>query len=98
MDVSIDETIRGEPPLLAAIDQANKILEMEMGNSAELVKVHWSLLPDDRQRKLLGLRISDWTGSVEARFGLDEFANRRQLQGRLRWLWGDLLQIRSHEQ
>jgi hypothetical protein len=95
--LELDPAIEANPDLLAAVRRANELLEVELGRSSGLVSASWKLLHDDRDRALLRLTISDWTGSVYAVFTPDDLKDAWKTQGRMIRLWGDLLQIRSHE-
>ena len=94
--VTIDPDVKRIPGLASAIDRANEQLDVELGRSSDLVSGSWLLTQDDRDRTVVLLTISDWTGQVESRFAPDELRNEWHMQGRLIRLWGDLLQIRSH--
>lgn len=95
--LELDPAIEANPDLLAAVRRANELLEVELGRSSGLVSASWKLLYDDRDRILLRLTISDWTGSVYTIFTPDDLKDAWKTQGRISWLWGDLLQIRSHK-
>jgi hypothetical protein len=95
--IEIDPAIQADPSLLLSIRRANELLDIEVGRSAGLVSAAWSLLRDDRDRPLVRLVISDWSGHADAVFTPDDLKNMDRLQGRMIRLWGDLLQIRSHQ-
>ncbi|HYT92543.1 MAG TPA: hypothetical protein VEL76_27755 [Gemmataceae bacterium] len=97
-DVVIQDAIRNDPETLATVEQATQLLEAELGSAASLVKAEWVSELDEHGRRVIALTLSDWTGAVGTRFGLEELKNQHQAQARLHALWGDLLQVRSHEQ
>src|SRR5438309_1056857 len=86
-----------QAPHLALLQQATDLLAEIAGRSAPLVTVAWDQTEDARQRPVYTLRISDWTGEVSAPFTPAELRSTRQLRSRLNWLFGDLLQVRSHK-
>ncbi len=96
-EVVIPDAIRSDQAILALVEQATRLLETELGPSADLVKVEWSAELEGG-RRVLDLTLSDWTGAVQAQFAPDELKNQAHAQVRLHMLWGDLLQVRSHEQ
>jgi hypothetical protein len=98
MKIERDEAISKDPALAAAVDEASKLLEQELGPSAATVRARWTLSEDSSGRPLVDLSVSDWTGSVGYRFAAPELSNKNHMQLRLHRLWGDLLQVRSHYQ
>jgi hypothetical protein len=96
-NVEIDPAIQADPSLLSSVRRGNELLEVELGRSAGLVSAAWSLLRDGRDHPLVRLEISDWTGHAGAVFTPEDLKNADLLQGRMIRLWGDLLQIRSHQ-
>jgi hypothetical protein len=98
MHVNVQEKIRNNPELASAVVQATNLLEAEVGQSNGSVTADWNLIRDDSGRNLIGLTLSDFTGSVAAQFTHDEIMQSPRVEGRLVRLWGDLLQVRSHKQ
>lgn len=98
MKVAIEDSIQQDPRLSSAISRAQETLAEELGPSAESVTAFWGLERDDRGRPLVILRLSDFTGSAQDRFSLEEFDDSWRLRTRLHRLWGDLLQDRSDKQ
>jgi hypothetical protein len=96
-NVEIDPAIQADPSLLLSVRRANELLDVELGRSAGLVSAAWSLLRDDRDRPLVRLAISDWTGTADTVFTPADLGDGDRLWDRLNWLWGDLLQVRSHK-
>jgi hypothetical protein len=96
--LTVDQSIRTDPQLAADVSSATDIVEDELGKSAEHVEAEWRLTSDHSDRKLLILRLSDWTGAVEGEFAPDELRNPEHMRRRVVRLWGDLLQVRAHEQ
>lgn len=98
MKVAASDVLDRRPDLSRAVDEASKLLERVIGPSAHFVTAAWDLTEDDRGHPLIGLEVSDWTGSVGYRFAVAELSNEPHLRRRLHRLWGDLLQVRSHVQ
>ena len=95
--LTIDPRIEADDRLRSLVDNANRLLESELGPSGDTVSASWQL-EDNQGRSQLWLEIEDWTGRVKTKFSLEELASPRQTSARLVRLWGDLLQIRSHRQ
>lgn len=95
--LELDPTIEANPDLLAAVRWPNEQLEVELDRSSGPVSTSWRLLHDDRDRPLLRLTISDWTGNASTVFTPDDLKDAWKTQGRMIRLWGDLLQVRSHK-
>lgn len=98
MRVEKEASIGQDEQLEAAIDEASKILERELGQSAATARARWSLIQDQKGRPAISLTVSDWTGAVEYRFAPAELKNTSHMELRLHRLWGDLLQVHSHHQ
>src|SRR5438309_1732143 len=98
MTSTIDKKIENDTDLALAIQGASSILEGILGRSKDVVTAEWHLGRDGRNRPFVELLLSDFSGSVAARFSSDELRKKEHLEKRLNWLWGDLLQIRSRKQ
>jgi hypothetical protein len=99
--LTIDPRIEADDRLRSLVDKANRLLDSELGPSADTVSASWQLdelLEDNQGRSQLWLEIEDWTGRANTKFSLEELASPRQASARLVRLWGDLLQVRAHEQ
>jgi hypothetical protein len=97
MNEIIQPSIRENPHLASSVSRASRLLEAELGPSTGGVTAEWSRTRDARGRPLLELKISDFSGAVNAQFAPEELTNESQVQSRLIRLWGDLLQVRSHK-
>ncbi len=66
------------------------------------LKAEWDVGTDANNQLCIILRLSDSFGAATATFSSKEMSdwteNPNHLKNRLHWLWGDLLQSRSHEQ
>ncbi len=82
----------------ALLQQATKRLEEVVGPATAWVVAVWDRAEDARGRSVYTLRISDWEGAVSATFTPDELRSRTQDRYYWHRLWGDLLQVRSHQQ
>ena len=76
-------------------EKATSLLEEVIGATAEPVTAEWDRGENARMRSVVVLRLSDFSGSVTGIFDLEELEEPEELSSRLRFLWGDLLQIRS---
>jgi hypothetical protein len=97
---TIDPFIDADPLLRPLVKNANEILERTIGPaSSPGVSAEWKLVTDPQKRSLLQLCLSDFTGSVPpAAFAPDELKSDWHTRGRMLRLWGDLLEVRSHQQ
>lgn len=98
MKVNYADLIESRPDLLDFAKAASETLEARSGPSAPQIRASWDVGQDDQGRDLVGLEISDWTGSVGYRFSPEELANPIHMKSRLDRLWGDLLMVQSHAQ
>jgi hypothetical protein len=97
MKAVIAKEIDGDPSIGPAVAEANNLLSSILGPSAGLVSAKWTIENGSAGRKLISLSLSDWTGSVSARFAPEDLARPYQLYSRLDRLWGELLKVRSHQ-
>ena len=98
--VEISPSIQADSRLGQLVRRATEVLERTIGpKSSPLVSASWSLVNDERQRPLLRLEVSDFTGTpTPAVFAPDDLEDDWRTEGRMLRLWGDLLQVRSHRQ
>jgi hypothetical protein len=97
-DVQFSKAIQQSDELYRLTQQATKWLEEVSGLSADRVVEQWDRAPDAGGLVFVDLTLTDFTGSAMARFAREELAQPVHMRGRLNWLWGDLLQTRSHKQ
>jgi len=99
-ELVIDDTIRQDPELLAAVEHATRLLEQEIGPSEASVSANWELFAVDQRIPTVRVKISDWTGSAMVHFQRSMLPKMADSALRLAFvrLWGDLLQVRSHKQ
>jgi hypothetical protein len=86
------------PKLKDRVERAAQILLELLGPSRSSVSIDWDLAEDARDRQVLCLRLSDPNGTAAATFEPEELDDEDHLRARLNRLWGDLLEIRSHNQ
>ncbi len=99
MKIQIDPTIGEKGVWAEGIQRANSILELVLGQkAANLVTADWCLTTDEQKRPVLRLKLADFTVAVARNFSPDELVDAERLWFRLNRLWGDLLQLRSHQQ
>lgn len=98
MDVKIADNLKNNRELSGLIQQATKQLEDVVGTSNDSVRAEWDQTSDNHGRPVITLRLTDWTGTVQAQFRPNDLKSPLPLELRLLRLWGDLLQIRSHRQ
>jgi hypothetical protein len=91
------QNLEGMRGLWRLIDDANRVLADILGQSAGLVSAEWDRAEDDRGRTVVMLTLSDFTGKVTATFAPEELGDHRNIQIRLRRIWGDLLQLRTQK-
>jgi hypothetical protein len=94
---SISSEIQQNEELRSAVERGSEHLLAVLGNSAGLVEADWTTATDSRNRQLVRLKLSDFTGSVQADFAPDELDTDWHLADRLYSLWGDLLQRQSKQ-
>lgn len=84
------------------IDGVNELLWEITKRSSSPVQAEWQTAENGEGKTIIVLRLSDEFGAVTGTFSPGEFVDvpilREILKFRLKHLWGDLLQIRSHEQ
>ncbi len=99
-EIEIDDAIRRDPKLLAAVEHASRLLEEAIGPSAATVSAKWEQFAADQPNPSIRLRISDWTGSAMTLFQRSVLGKMTESALSLAFvrLWGDLLQERSHKQ
>jgi hypothetical protein len=98
MKAIYDESLRQADELFMLAQQATRRLEEVLGRSGDPVTAEWGRTTDEQGRPVVTLRLSDWAGTVMARFSPAELTHADTLGARLHRLWGDLLQVRSHRQ
>jgi hypothetical protein len=78
----------------------DRILAEELGKSGGQLAAEWGVVRDSAGRLLLQLTLSDLAANAQVigRFAPEELGNENHLRVRLRRMWGDLLEIRSHRQ
>ena len=96
MNVRGLEDFNDDPRLAAALAEATKLLESELGRSASTTTAEWSRAADLQGRERIDLVLSDWTGSRSTSFARDELFEKLRLEGRFIRFWGDFLQQSSH--
>jgi hypothetical protein len=81
-------------PLRHAAEEATRQLEEIVGDWADTMSAEWERGEDSDFRPVLVLRLFDNSDSVTAVFDPKELTDLRQVESRLRFLWGDFLQMR----
>jgi hypothetical protein len=90
--------IRQTGDLLLLTAQANRALSEVLGPSTSVVSAEWDRNEDTHGRPMITLRLSDQTGAVTGTFTPDDLRSPPGLKRRFYRLWGDLLQVRNHQQ
>ncbi len=98
MNVKYSDKAKQPAEGFTLLQQATALLEEVLGPSAAVVRAEWDRTEDEKGRTIYTLRLSDWTGAVQTKCAPDELESPRNLRYRLHRLWGDLLQLRSHQQ
>lgn len=97
-EATFGDKLRDSGKLFFLARQASETLERLLRGSAGRVTAQWDKAEDAEGRPVVTLRLTDWTGSVTGLFSARELETPSLLRMRLHRLWGDLLQIRSHQQ
>jgi hypothetical protein len=98
MQIEVQGPVKDNARLAEAVSRATELLEAEAGSSAEPVRVEWGMARDERGNPVVELKLSDFAGFVGGRFSPEDLQDDNRVQARLRRLWGDLLEARSHKQ
>lgn len=96
MDIRIADAIQADPGLLAAIDQANRVIEEEIGGSSLQPSVEWQGLPPEGGQAPVRLSSHFAGDSVAAQFVRADLLDADRIPSRLGRLWDSLLAKRSH--
>lgn len=86
------------PGLKEKAAAADAILRSILNSSRPAISAEWDLGEDARQRPVVTLTLSDYTGTVTTTFTPEEMDDPEHMRFRLNRLWGDLLRIRSHKE
>ncbi|MBM4068206.1 MAG: hypothetical protein FJ271_04595 [Planctomycetes bacterium] len=98
MTTTFDKTLQDAPALNAEIKRANEMLESIAGPSKETVTASWKIARENGAGPVVELTLSDYLASAHATFANCDLRDAQTMRKRLSWLWGDLLQERSHRQ
>jgi hypothetical protein len=98
--MTVSPTIESDSKLRAIVANATEVLEESIGKSwsSSEAGVRWDSAKDDTDRDVVVLTLDDWAGEVRGIFTMEEMASPERLRRRFNWLYGDLLQGRSHKQ
>lgn len=97
--IDIPAAISESPEIASVVERASQMLQESAPPSGMYVAAGWALSFDQARNPILDLNLKDkWEAHASARFKLGELENVRTLKSDLNWLWGDLLQDRSHKQ
>jgi hypothetical protein len=96
INVTLSENLRTANGEAAALQTASDELQEIVGKTSIPASAEWDLIQDQRGNRRYKLKFSDCLGEVSGEFTGAELHSPRQLQRRLRRLWGDQLQMRSH--
>jgi hypothetical protein len=98
MNVAYSDRAKQVREYFELLQQVTERLKEVLGPSQDVVRAQWDQVEDDRGRSLYSLKISDFTGEVEATFTPEELQRGTHIRVKLYKLWGDLLQARNHKQ
>jgi hypothetical protein len=99
MQIKIQGEIERDPGLSSTISRASRLLEAQAPPSGANTTADWELSFDEHRHPVIKLKLSDrWMADAQAQFSPAELTNEPFLESRFNWLWGDLLQDRSHKQ
>ena len=97
-EVKYGYTIQKDKAMRALAEQRTAQLEEVLGDLAPEVSAEWDKGEDAMVRPVVTLRLSDFSGWVMGVFEPKELENVPHMQSRFRLLWGDLLEVRRHQQ
>ena len=98
MNVAYSDRAKQAGECFELIQQATGKLKETLGSAQDSVRAQWERIEDEQGRSLYSLKISDFSGEVEATFAPDDLLRGTHMRFRLAQLWGSLLQIRSRKQ
>ncbi len=90
--------IRQSGDLLPLASRATLALSNVLGPSSGVVAAEWDRAEGPGGETVVTLRLSDNAGAVTGTFTPEDLKSPKILKNRLYRLWGDLLQIRNHQQ
>ncbi len=96
-EVKYGYALQKDKALLALAQQRMEQLEEVLDDAAPEVSAEWDRGVDGMFRPVVTLRLSDCSGWVTGVFDPKELENPSQMRFRFRFLWGDLLQVRTSE-
>ena len=82
----------------ALLQQMTEELKEAIGRSAKQVMAEWDQTRENSSPPNYRLHISHEGDSAEATYAPEQLHNLPRMRFLLAWLWGDLLQERSHRQ
>lgn len=91
-NVTYSDKLKNDLSLKRLVEQATTVLDEVLGQSAPLVSADWDSADDERGRKLVTMRLRDFTGEETARISPRELEDPSNRHIRLSRVWGDLLQ------
>ena len=96
----VSDEIRRDAAVAASVNFSRPLLEEVIGRSTDSVDARWALEATDTGRKILWLTLADWTDAdgVSMAFEPGELATGDRARRKMKRLFGDLLQARSHRQ
>jgi hypothetical protein len=95
--ITFSEKVKQSGEVYRLLQQATQQLEAEAGRSRPLISAEWDLKVDNGAQPVVTLTLSDFSGSVHDDLSLEELRSPALARSRLRWLVGDLLEVRSHK-
>ena len=87
-----------EARLETLVRLANDMLRQIVGERVREVVATWDLAESGRGGLIVVLRLTDVDGTATTAFAPDELADEKLMRDRLGRLWGDLLEVSSHNQ
>ena len=96
-EVKYGYALQKDKALQALAQQRMEQLEEVLEDAAPEVTAEWDQGNDGMFRPVVTLRLSDSSGWATGVFDPKELENPSRMRYRLRFLWGDLLQVGRHQ-
>ena len=97
MNIEYSDRAKQAGECLELLQRATGKLKEILGTAQDSVRAQWDRIEDELRHSLYSLKISDFSGEVEATFAPDELRNGTYMAFRLAKLCGELLQIRNRK-
>jgi hypothetical protein len=97
MNVVYSDPVKQAGQDFELIRQATAKLKEILGSAQDSVRAQWDRGENEQGWPFYSLKLSDFSGEVEAMFPPDDLRRESHLRFRLARLWNELLRIRRHK-